>query len=69
MLSFMLLFMLRRVLRVTHVCSFGGPRFDWSILTYKGLFREITLRFNKDQKSGTYSDNKDTKGTIILIEK
>lgn len=38
-------------------------------LTYKGLFREITLRFNKDQKSGIYSDDKGTKGTIILIEK
>lgn len=38
-------------------------------LTYKGLFRSITLRFGSDKKSGTYRDDKGTKGTIELIEK
>lgn len=48
--------------------------FDYEIsrtgsLTYQGLFREITLRFSNDKKSGTYRDDKGTKGTIELIEK
>ncbi len=46
--------------------------FDYKVtpagsLTYQGLFRRITLRFSNDKKSGTYRDDKGTKGTIELI--
>ena len=37
-------------------------------LSYKGPYREVTLQFSADRKSGTYSDDQGTKGTIELIK-
>jgi len=39
------------------------------LVSYKGLYRNLTLQFNEDKKSGVYRDSTGKTGTISLIEK